>query len=497
MKRYLNNKRIVSLFVIAALCASFGMTGCNEAVRETEPDPKYIGTPEVTVEPASDIEDIIPAGDKDYYIPFQNPDHCYCTVNEGFGVPVRTQGLGGCYCYAAVASLQSNYRKTHGELIDINPKDIIYRIYESSDSTTGEFDSFDEEKYYVSYGTPDDYGGDYHKVTGAICADPLNGYFAEETDFLGIYNMEYPTAKTIYEDDIKAAVREHGAVCISVSFSKDCKMVHGYYTQNYAMNAFDTDHVAVIVGWDDDFPADCFENPASRNGAWLVQNSFGEIWGNCGYYWVSYDMAIPGVLTYSVTNEYSSAISYGKYVTSSVIAPGVMEKIGKDMDAGRITYDEISNSGEVSAATVYEEKGKIGAIGIWTTFPGQKYTIEIRKGEFGKVVATATGSFDHSGYHTVKFDKPVSVNKFTVVVKVNGEAAFEGAPKEDKTYTPIQVLTSHYEAKTEHGRSFVQIGEEWVDVTDPDIMKRLGVEGIEYYEGLTTVGDPCITVLFV
>ena len=244
--------------MLAALCASFGMTGCNETARQTEPDPGYTGTPEVTVEPASDIEDIIPAGDKDYYIPFQNPDHCYCTVNEGFGVPVRTQGLGGCYCYAAVATLQSNYRKTHGELIDINPKDIIYRIYESSDSTTGEFDSFDEEKYYVSYGTPDDYGG-----------------------------------ATIYEDDIKAAVREHGAVCISVSFSKDCKMVHGYYTQNYAMNAFDTDHVAVIVGWDDDFPADCFENPASRNGAWLVQNSFGEIWGNCGYYWVSYDMAIP------------------------------------------------------------------------------------------------------------------------------------------------------------------------------------------------------------
>lgn len=491
------NKIISWALVFAATATALTTTSCNSTATETEPDPRYIGTPEVTVEPASDIEDIIPAGDKDYYIPFQDPDRCYCTVNEGFGVPVRTQGMGGCYCYAAVASLQSNYLKTHGELIDINPKDIIYRIYESSDSTIDEFAAFDEEKYYVSYGTPDDYGGDSYKVTGAICADPLNGYLAEETNFLGIYNMNSPMAATIYEDDIKAAVREHGAVCISVSFSKDCKMIHGYYTQNYALNSVDTDHIAVIVGWDDDFPADCFENPATRNGAWLVQNSFGEIWGNCGYYWISYDMAIPGLSTFSVTNEYSSAVCYGKYVMSSVIAPDVMEKIGKEMNTANITYDELLNSEEVAAATVYDEKGKVGAIGIWTTFPGQKYSIEIRKGEFGKVIATATGSFEHPGYHTVKFDKPVSVNKFTVVVKFNGEAAFEGAPKEDKTYTPLQALTSHYEAKTEPGRSFVQIGEEWVDVADPDIMTRLGTDGIGYYEGLTTVGDPCVTVLFV
>ena len=208
-------------------------------------------------------------------------------------------------------------------------------------------------------------------------------------------------------------------------------------------------------------------------------------------------MAIPGLSTFSVTNEYSSAVCYGKYVMSSVIAPDVMEKIGKEMNTANITYDELLNSEEVAAATVYDEKGKVGAIGIWTTFPGQKYSIEIRKGEFGKVIATATGSFEHPGYHTVKFDKPVSVNKFTVVVKFNGEAAFEGAPKEDKTYTPLQALTSHYEAKTEPGRSFVQIGEEWVDVADPDIMTRLGTDGIGYYEGLTTVGDPCVTVLFV
>ena len=58
-----------------------------------------------------------------------------------------------------------------------------------------------------------------------------------------------------------------------VNYKKDCKYINGYYTQNHPENCEDSDHVALVVGWDDDFPADCFATPASRNGAWLVRVS--------------------------------------------------------------------------------------------------------------------------------------------------------------------------------------------------------------------------------
>ena len=55
---------------------------------------------------------------------------------------------------------------------------------------------------------------------------------------------------------------------------------------------------------------------------------------------------------------------------------------------------------------------------------------------------------------------------------------------------------AHYEAKIETGRSFVEIDGEWIDVTDKDIVKKMGLDSAIKDEQFTTVGDPCITVLF-
>ena len=489
------NKKIACVLALANLIAAIGTAGCS-AGQEKETDPGFIGTPETTEAPPSDVNELMAGGDKDYYVPFQDPEHSFCLINEGFGTPVRQQGLGGCYCYAAVTSMQSSYLKEHGELIDINPVDIINRIYEMPDTSDGKEPQYPEEKFYVPSVQPLDLGGDIDRVTGALCADPLNGYLVSEANVFGSYNI--PDTDSVSVDDIKGYIREYGAICLGVHYKKDCKYINGYFTQNYQNNAEDTNHVAAIVGWDDDFPSDCFQTPASRNGAWLVQNSFGDFWGNCGYYWVSYDMPIPEFYNCSVTKEYSSAVSYGRFPMATVYAPDVMDKLGEEMDFSNITMDDITKGGDVAVATVYEQKGSVGAVGFWTYAPGQPYTVEILDGEFGKVLTSASGSFGHRGYHTVKFDKPVSVKKFTVVVKTAGLAFFEGESADKvKVYTIFQKAYAHYEAKSQPGRSFIQTGEEWVDVTDPSLKSRLGLDDIPDYETIVTPGDPCITVLFI
>ncbi|MBO4748161.1 MAG: hypothetical protein J5607_08925, partial [Clostridiales bacterium] len=280
-------------------------------------------------------------------------------------------------------------------------------------------------------------------------------------------------------------------------YRKDCKYINGYYTQNY-QNAEDRDHVAAIVGWDDDFPADCFQTPASRNGAWLVQNSFGVFWGNCGYYWVSYDMPIPEFYNCSVTREYSSAVSYGRFPMATVYSADVLAKLGPEFDFSNVTMEDFTKGSDVAVATVYEQKGSVGAVGFWTYAPDQPYTVEILDGEFGKVLASSSGTFEHCGYHTVKFDKPVSVKKFTVVVRTTGLAFFEGSSIDKfSVYTIFQKSYAHYEAKSLPGRSFILAGEEWVDVTDPSLKSRLGLDDLADFESLATPGDPCITVLYI
>ena len=92
--------------------------------------------------------------------------------------------------------------------------------------------------------------------------------------------------------------------------------------------------------------------------------------------------------------------------------------------------------------------------------------------------------------------KPLELEKYTVVVTTTGEYLFEGVSQEIKVGSVLYTYNAHYEAKTDPGRSFILIGEEWVDVTDSDIMTRLGLDGIPAFEGITSPGDPCITVLF-
>lgn len=487
-------KKTASLLLVSVL----GMTSCTAVPAETtEPDPYYTGTPESTLVPASNTGEIFLAGDKEYFVPFEDPDHSFCTITQGWGTPVRTQKLGGCYSYAAVASMQSGYLKTHGELIDLNPEDLINRIYEMTDTEVRKVQEFENEKYYVHDCDVSDLGGDFFRITGSLCSDTLNGYLIDETIVYGSYNCTIPGYDEVTEDEVKKAVKEHGAVCLAVHYSKDCKMINGYYTQNHQDNVKDTNHVAAIVGWDDNFPAECFSAPASRNGAWLVQNSFGEIWGNCGYYWVSYDMPIPDICSFSVTKDFSHAVSYGRYMSISVPSSELIGKISDGTDTSDITLEAANNSGQVTAATFYEEKGKVGAIGFWTSAPGQTYTIEIFDGKFGKSLLSVNGTFGNAGYHTVRLDKPLDLKSFTVAVTTCGEFLFEGVPQDIKAASVLRVYTAHYEAKSEPGRSFVSIGGEWADVTDPDIMERLGLEDVPGYEDVSSPGDPCITVLFV
>ena len=486
-------KKIACALVLANIITMLGVTGCD-----TNEDPintGATGTPESTEAPFTSTDELFGAGDKDYFIPFQNPETSYCSISDGLAVPVRQQGMGGCYCYSAVSSMQVKYLKEHGELPDLNPNDIIYRIYGVTETSEDGVPQYPEEKFYISSGLETDLGGDVMMVAGALCADPLNGYVIKEANIYGSYNTDDADFDKVTEEDIKNAVRENGGVCMCVNYKKDCKYINGYYTQNHPENSEDSDHVALVVGWDDDFPADCFATPASRNGAWLVQNSFGINWGNCGYYFVSYDQAIRGMFGLEASDEYSSAIAYGRFALATLSAPENAEKLEGATNISDLSQEEVLSWADIEAASIYRQEGSVAAIGFWTVIQDQPYTIELRDGEFGEVLATKSGSFEATGYHTVKLDTPVDVTTFTVVVKTKGLGSFEGPSRESTASTAYASnYPAHFQGMTEPGRSFIQISGEWVDVTDEEILTKMCLEKID--EDTNTIGDPCITVLF-
>ena len=87
---------------------------------------------------------------------------------------------------------------------------------------------------------------------------------------------------------VKQAIRENGAVGISYCSKKEYinKSTHAYY------NPVDSNfnHVVVIVGWNDHYPASNFKKTPPGDGAWLVRNSHSTKtrFSEESYFWISY-----------------------------------------------------------------------------------------------------------------------------------------------------------------------------------------------------------------
>ena len=89
---------------------------------------------------------------------------------------------------------------------------------------------------------------------------------------------------------VKQLVMDNGALSVGMWMDQSAYM--DYSTNSYYdPYAEGENHGVDIVGWDDDYPASNFGaglSQPTRNGAFLVRNSWGDGFGDGGYFWVSY-----------------------------------------------------------------------------------------------------------------------------------------------------------------------------------------------------------------
>ena len=103
---------------------------------------------------------------------------------------------------------------------------------------------------------------------------------------------------------VKRMIMEDGAVVVgmyintSAHYSFLTPWSSSYYYDGSNKGVYDkgkllerNNHEVVIVGWDDNFGTDHFNEAVrpSAPGAWLVRNSWGPDWGVDGYFWISYE----------------------------------------------------------------------------------------------------------------------------------------------------------------------------------------------------------------
>jgi len=218
----------------------------------------------------------------------------YNLADYGYVSSVKDQGqTNRCWAFAGTAALESCILKATGVEYDLSED----RLAELSNEFLPSDDTLPDEKKRNGSGKPFDVIGYYSSWLGAV----KENYVQNPVNLINIQNILIikPSSKT--STDIKNAILTYGAVVAGYYQDKNYtyfndKNGKNYYNK-YTEKDFSTEkdflknyipHAVSIVGWDDNYDKNNFYTPAPGNGAWIVKNSWGNTWGNNGYFYISY-----------------------------------------------------------------------------------------------------------------------------------------------------------------------------------------------------------------
>ena len=230
----------------------------------------------------------------------------------GLLTPVRDQTYYGiCWSFASMASLESSVLRSSGVSVELSPFQAAYFMVNG-----------DDEQEFASGGNPYAYLDPYTALgavdrliaslaAGKGAAEVVPGVndwgaycdlsLREErtvrlTDSISLYaDVPFWETPSVAEkvDLVKHLVETEGPVVVSLNADVSTVAYNPEHSCFYTApdSQLYHNHVAAIVGWDDDYPRENFNEAMrpERDGAWLIKNSWGTWMGEDGYFWVSYE----------------------------------------------------------------------------------------------------------------------------------------------------------------------------------------------------------------
>jgi C1A family cysteine protease len=336
----------------------------------------------------------------------------YDARDYGRAAPVRDQGeLGTCWAFASLSALESSllpekvfdFSEDH---ISHNPNFLL------GQSGGGEYTM--AMAYLLSWQGPvteeqDPYGdGISPEGLSAVC-------HVQEVRIL----PEYDRAA------IKRAILAWGGVESSLYMSMSSGQdVSEFYRPDTAAYCYPektaANHDVVIVGWDNDFPKEAFGPEVRENGAYLCENSWGESFGDKGFFYVSYEDANIGM---------------NNVVYSGVEDPENRTILWQSDLCGWI--GQLGYGTETAwAANVYtaEVDSIVDAAGFYATMPETDYEVY-----FAEHISENTGSLElmnrrkvaeghlkDAGFYTIPFTKEYALDagdRFAVEIRLTTPGA--------------------------------------------------------------------------
>jgi len=195
--------------------------------------------------------------------------------------PVKDQGsCGSCWAFAAVAEMESKIKIYYQTVLDLSEQQIVSCNPYGAGCNGG----WAAAAYYVHM----HHGGIMERCMPYEGSDDV---LCTQSDYLKFTNISTWNHISNNITQIKNAVYNNGPVCTAVDANDAWE---GYSGGVITAPGSGTNHLVLIVGWDDRLGDD---------GAWIVKNSWGAGWGQNGYCYVAYGACNIGSGVTSLTFE--------------------------------------------------------------------------------------------------------------------------------------------------------------------------------------------------
>ncbi|MDO5154526.1 MAG: lectin like domain-containing protein [Eubacteriales bacterium] len=400
------------------------------------------------------------------------------------GVPmvtsVKNQGSGNntCWAFAIVAAMENNLilNGYADSSVDLSENQFAYFFYNRKTDPVG-FTKGDKNLTAFAWNKNGGSltGAGYALMTWAgVTTEKVSPYLSTPASKL-CYRHEYSAKNMItfpYSvsdlansvERIKEGVLKYGAVATGMRFETSYMSLFGSTKGAYYYNGRDVgNHAVTIVGWDDNYSRNNFTAKAkpTKNGAWIVKNSYGPNVGDNGYLYISYEDK-----------------SIKEMVAVEAIPASEQYQNNYQHDGTANPLQSIGFPGGTTAANVFQARAngdyceQLKAVSVCTLSTNVSYEVQIYTGLTSqdkptsgtKVFSTPVkGKLAQAGYYTITLPKEIALvpgEYFSVVIKLKNSG---------KAYialdTTQDVKWINFEANVAKNQSFIYYNKKWYDMS--------------------------------